>query len=106
LTEYTTLFSEQVTCLAGTTNDENGSAASGLSVIPYKGKLCKDLMCLRDPYRMTDEFDEACHAIYTSVFMNGYTHNDENDSVASGLSVILTRTSPVRIFWGQQILTG
>jgi hypothetical protein len=27
------LVAEQVTCLAGTTNDENGSAASGLSII-------------------------------------------------------------------------
>jgi hypothetical protein len=38
--------------------------------------------------------------------MRGHTPNDENDSAASRLSVILTRTSPGRICWPQKILPG
>jgi hypothetical protein len=49
-----------------THNDENDSAASRLSVIPYKGKLCKDLLAPEDPYRMTGEFDEVYNPIFTS----------------------------------------
>jgi hypothetical protein len=68
------IFTEQATCLAGTTNDENGSAASRLSVIPYKGKLCKDLLGPTDPYRMTGEFDGVYNPIFRTGHMPSWHH--------------------------------
>ncbi len=49
-----------------------------MSVIPYKGKLCKDLLGLTDPYRMTGEFDGVYNPICRTVVMRGHTYNDEN----------------------------
>jgi hypothetical protein len=55
---------------------------------------------------MTGEFDGVYSTIYRTGHLSDDITNDENDSAAPRLSVILTRTSPVRIFWGQEILSG